>query len=111
LIGLYATVIPFFFALYQAFRLLHNIDKNHAFSEASIKALRNIKYCAIVMSVLYWTCMPLVFVFADLDDAPGAVLIGAALASSPLIVATFVAVLQKLVQNALDMKLENDLTV
>lgn len=111
LIGLYATAIPFWLALYQAFKLLQYIDKNNAFSELSIKALRNIKFCAIAMSALYWTAMPLVFVLADLDDAPGGVLIGAALACSPLVVATFAAVLQKLVQNAVDMKLENDLTI
>jgi hypothetical protein len=111
LIGFYLTAVPFFFALYQAFKLLQYIDANNAFSSSSISALRNIKFCAIAMSVLYWTGMPLVFVFADLDDAPGAVIIGAALACSPLIVATFAAVLQKLVQNAIDIKAENDLTI
>ena len=111
LIGFNATLIPFLFALYQALKLLHYIDTNNAFSELSIQALRNITFSAIAMSVLYWTCMPLVFVFADLDDAPGAILIGAAIACSPLIVATFAAVLEKLVQSALDMKRENDLTV
>ena len=111
LIGLYATTIPFLFALYQAFKLLHSIDKNNAFSELSVKALKNIKYCAIAMSVLYATAMPLVFVMSDLDDAPGGVVIGLAFVVAPLIVATFAAVLQKLVRNAIDMKLENDLTV
>ena len=63
------------------------------------------------MSMLYWVGMPLIITIADYDDAPGGVLIGAAFASAPLIVATFAAVLQKLVQTALDIKLENDLTV
>lgn len=111
LIGVFTTIIPFLLALYEAFRLLQFIDTNNAFSEASIHALRNIKFCAIAMSMLYWTAMPLVFVLADYDDAPGGILMGAAVASAPLVIATFAAVLQKLVQNALDMKREHDLTI
>ncbi|MEG6510294.1 DUF2975 domain-containing protein, partial [Desulforamulus ruminis] len=53
LIGIYATAIPYYFALYQAFKLLSYIDKNKAFSELSVKALKNIKYCAIIISSLY----------------------------------------------------------
>lgn len=111
IIGIYATLIPFLFALYQAFILLQNIDNNNAFSASSIHALLKIKYSAIVMSVLYATALPLAYVVAEIDDAPGLIVISTAFACSPLIVATFAAVLQKLVQNALDMKTENDLTV
>ena len=35
-----ASAIPFYFALYQAFKLLRYIDKNKAFSELSVKALK-----------------------------------------------------------------------
>jgi hypothetical protein len=40
LIVMYVTAIPFFAALYQALKLLSYIDKNIAFSEISVKALR-----------------------------------------------------------------------
>ncbi|MBP1933196.1 5'-3' exonuclease [Ammoniphilus resinae] len=40
LIDMYAAAIPFYFALYQAFRLLNYIDKNQAFLELSVKALK-----------------------------------------------------------------------
>lgn len=46
LVNLYAAAIPFYFALYQAFKLLTYIDRNKAFSELSVTALKNIKYCA-----------------------------------------------------------------
>lgn len=111
LISFYLSLIPFLIALYQAFTLLQFIDKNNAFSDVSIGALRNIKFCAISMSVLYWITMPLAFAVAELDDAPGLILMWAAFACAPLVVATFAAVLQKLVQNAIDMKTEIDLTV
>jgi len=111
LITFYLSIIPFLIALYQAFKLLQFIDRNNAFSDASIGTLKNIKFCAIGMSVLYWASMPLMFAVAEFDDAPGLILMWAAFASSPLVIATFAAVLQKLVQNALDMKSEIDLTV
>ena len=53
LMVMYVSAIPFYFALYQAFKLLSYIDKNKAFSELSVKALKNIKYCAITISGLY----------------------------------------------------------
>lgn len=111
LFGIYATIIPFLFALLQSFKLLHYIDGNNAFSELSIKALRNIKFSGIAMSMLYALALPMAFIIAELDDAPGLVLMSSAIAGAPLVVATFAAVLQKLVRNALDMKMEHDLTV
>lgn len=110
-IGIYASAVPFFLALYQAFRLLQHIDHNDAFSEKSVTSLRDIKFCAIAMSVCYAAAFPMIAVFAELDDAPGAILMAAAVVVAPLIVATFAAVLQKLVRSAIDMKAENDFTV
>ena len=40
LIVMYVSAIPFYFALYQAFKLLSYIDKNQAFSQMSVKALK-----------------------------------------------------------------------
>jgi len=111
LIIMYLTAIPFFFALYQTTKLLGYIDKNIAFSKLSIKALRNIKYCAIIISVLYVAGMPFIISVAEKDDAPGAVGFGLIFILASIVVATFTAVLQRLVQNGLDMKSENDLTI
>ena len=82
-----------------------------AFSELSVKALRNIKYCAITISALYAAGMPFLVSVADKDDAPGAVGFGLIFILASIVVATFAAVLQRLVRNGLDMKSENDLTV
>lgn len=111
LLSMYVTVVPFFIVLYQGLKLLNYIDKNTAFSESSVKALKYIKYCASLDSLLYAVGMPYIFYVADKDDAPGAVLIGLVFVVAPLVVAVFAAVLQKLLQNAIDIKSENDLTV
>ncbi len=110
-IGMYVSVIPFFVALYQAFKLLGYIDKNQAFSELSVKALKNIKFCAMTISGLYVVILPFVFLVADLDDAPGLVIVGMVPVFASLVIAVFAAVLQKLLQEAIDIKSENDLIV
>jgi len=111
LIGLYATAIPFYFALYQTFKLLSYIDKNKAFSEPSVKALKTIKYCAITISILYVLDMPLFYLLGEKDDAPGVIVIGLVMIFASMVIAVFAAVLQRLLQEAINIKLENDLTV
>lgn len=111
LIDLYASAIPFYFALYQAFKLLIYIDKNKAFSEMSVRALTNIKYCAITISILYVVGMPLFYLMAEMDDAPGIILIGLVVIFASMVIAVFAAVLQRLLQEAIDIKSENDFIV
>ncbi|WP_019413507.1 DUF2975 domain-containing protein [Paenisporosarcina sp. TG20] len=110
LIGMYAAMIPFFFTLYQTLKLLSYIDNNEAFSELAVKALKNIKYCAITISILYVLEMPFLYLLTKVDDTPG-ILIGMVIIFASMIIAVFAAVLQKLLKNAIDIKTENDLTV
>lgn len=107
----YGTTIPFFIALYQAFKLLIYIDRNTAFSETSIRALKNIKYCGIAISLLYVMTMPVFYYVAETDDAPGVIIMGMFIVFAPFVIATFAGVLQKLLKNAIDIKEENELTV
>jgi hypothetical protein len=109
--GMYLSAIPYFGALFQAFKLLSYIDKNQAFSELSVTALKNIKFCAIAFSGLYVAILPFVYVVAELDDAPGLILVGGVPIFASLVIAVFAAVLQRLLREAIDIKSENDLTV
>ncbi|MDD2234630.1 MAG: DUF2975 domain-containing protein [Desulfitobacteriaceae bacterium] len=111
IIGMYAAAIPFFAALYQALRLLSFIDKNKAFSELSVSVLRKIKYCAATISILYVASLPLFFLMAQADDAPGIVIIGLVITFASIVIAVFAALLQKLLKSAIDIKSENDLTI
>ncbi len=111
LMGLYIPAVPFFIALYQAMKLLDYIDTNKAFSILSIGALNIIKFCALIISVLFLAGMPYIFQVADKDDAPGVVMLGLVIIGASFVIATFAAVLQKLLQNAADLQSENDLTV
>ncbi|ALV22158.1 DUF2975 domain-containing protein [Carnobacterium antarcticum] len=111
LIGIYVSVFPFFAALYQAFKLLNHIDRNQSFSDLSVKALKNIKFCALLISGLYLVILPFMFGLAQMDDAPGLVLVGMVPVFASLVIAVFAAVLQRLLQEAIKIKSENELTV
>ncbi|MBX4190222.1 DUF2975 domain-containing protein [Candidatus Parcubacteria bacterium] len=111
IIGMYIAAIPFFIALYQALRLLSHIDKDNAFSESSITALKYIKYCAETISGLYAVGMPYIVIVADKDDAPGVAALGLVIVFASIVVAVFAAVLQKLLKHGMAIKSENDLTV
>jgi len=111
LITLVGSAIPFFIALWQALKLLKYIDNNSAFSELSVTALKNIKNCAIVIGILFLACSPLLFVIAEGDDAPGVLGIGLVIIFASWVVAVLTVLLEKLLQNAIDIKKENDLTV
>ncbi|WP_117170168.1 DUF2975 domain-containing protein [Paraliobacillus sediminis] len=111
LIIMYGSAIPFYIALYQGLLLLRYIDKNQAFSTLSVNALRKIKNAAKLIFGLYVVALPLIFVIAQWDDAPGLVLLGLVIACAALVVAVFVATLQRLLQQAIKIKSENDLTV
>ncbi|WP_377890737.1 DUF2975 domain-containing protein [Alkalihalobacillus sp. R86527] len=110
-IGMYVAAIPFFIALYQALKLLSYIDKDHAFSDLSVKALRTIKFCAATISVVYVFVMPFFYFVGQMEDAPGVIVIGMIIIFASLVIAVFAAVLQKLLKSAIEIKSENELTV
>ncbi|MFF2154262.1 DUF2975 domain-containing protein [Paenibacillus chitinolyticus] len=107
---MYGAAIPFYFALYQAFNLLRYIDKSNSFSQLSVHALKNIKHCGITISGLYGLGMPLIHFIAKKIDPPIG-LLGLIIIFSSLVIAFFAAVLQRLLQEAILIKSENDLTV
>lgn len=95
LVGIiYITAIPYYFALYQTLTLLRCIDRNEAFSDLSIKALKKIKYSAVTICLLYMVSLPLLYFVADVSDAPGIIVIGMGIAFSSFVIAIFAAVLE-----------------
>ncbi|MCU7667855.1 DUF2975 domain-containing protein [Bacillus thuringiensis] len=108
---LYGGTLPFYFALYQAFKLLSYIDTNIAFSELSVRALMKIKYCALSICGLHVLGLPLYYFVADKDDAPGLIFVGMLIPFASLVITVFAAVLQSILKDAINIKSENDLTV
>lgn len=97
-IGLYATTIPFFIGLWHVFRLLRYVGKDMGFSDLAIKALHNIKYCALIIGVMCMIGVPLLLPIAEADDAPGLLVVGFAIACAPFVIASFIEILQRLLR-------------
>jgi len=106
----YLGSVPFFVALYQAFKVLGYTGRNAVFSQATVTALRTIKYCLIAVVGLVGASV-LFLPFGDPDDGPPGVFMRVLVAFPSVVVATAAAVFERIVQTAVDLKAENDLTV
>ena len=109
----YAGSIPFFVALYQAFRALGYVGRSQVFSPEVVQALRIIRYCAlaIIGFVVVEEIVILVMNNGDNDNPGAPILLGALVAFPSIVVAAVAAMFERILQNAVDLKTENDLTV
>jgi hypothetical protein len=112
IVYMYAASISFFLALQQAFKLLGYIGENKVFSLSSVKALRTIKYCAVILGISIVLAALYIRLFHAGDDDPaGFIAVSIVATFLSAVIATAAAVFEKLLQNAVDLKAENDLTV
>lgn len=111
IIYIYIGSIPFFVGLYQAFKLLNFIEASNAFSQAAVNTLKNMKFASL--SLIGFITLVLFYIRfnAHGDDPAGPTALGILVSFAVATVATAAAVFQKLLQNAVDLKSENDLTV
>ena len=108
----YTASIFFFAALYQVFKLLGFIGRNQVFSSAAVKTLRTTKYCAMTLVAFIVGAEGYFFlVRRGEDDIAGGVAMGLFMIFISTVVATAAAVFERLLQSAVDIKSENDLTV
>ena len=106
----YIGSISFFVALYQAFKVLGYVGQNKIFSPAAVKALRTIKYCAI--TIIGFVAVGEIFIFlSKSDDRAGGVFMGVLITFGSVVIATAAAMFARILQSAVDIKSENDLTV
>lgn len=107
----YVASISFFVGLYQAFRVLGFAGQNKVFSQPAVNALRTIKLCAISL-VGFVAAGEIIFVLPNGDDdRPAGVFMGLLIAFGSIVMATSAAMFERILQNAVDLKSENDLTV
>jgi len=108
----YVASILFFVTLYQAFRVLTYVRQETTFSPATVKAMRTIKYCAL--AIIGFVAVSVVFMpFSnpDDDDGPQGIVMRIIVAFAWIVVASVAAIFERILQNAVEIKSENDLTV
>ncbi|MBL9134606.1 MAG: DUF2975 domain-containing protein [Verrucomicrobiales bacterium] len=107
----YASSIAFFVALYQAFKVLGLVRQNETFSLATVKALRKIKYCALALIGFVALAVVFILMLGDNEDRPGGIFMCLLATLGSVVIATAAAMFERILQNAVDLKAENDLTV
>ena len=106
----YVASIPFFVALYHGFKVLGYAGHHQVFSQAAVKALRTIKLCAIAL-IGFVAVGELFILMNGEEDKAGGVIMGVLITFGSIIIATAAAMFEQILQNAVDLKSENDLTV
>jgi hypothetical protein len=100
LILMYVAGVPFYFALYNTFRLLGLVNKNETFSESAIKALKHIKYSLKIMSIILIIILPFLYIIAQFDDAPGILAFGILITGVSIVITVFVSLIKRIFENA-----------
>jgi hypothetical protein len=95
----YIASIPFFVALYQGFKVLGYAGQNKVFSQAAVKALRTIKFCAIAI-IGFVAVGELFIMMGDSDDRAGGVFMGVLITFGSIVIATAAATFEQILQNA-----------
>jgi hypothetical protein len=100
----YIASIPFFMALYQAFKVLRYVGESGesgVFPPATVKALRTIKVCALTI-IGFVAGGELFIMSGDSDDRAGGVFMGVLIAFASVIVAAAASMFERIFRNAAD---------
>jgi hypothetical protein len=106
----YIASIAFFAALYQAFNVLGYVRQNRVFSPEALRALRTIKHCAIAI-IGFVAGAEIFIMLSHSDDHAGGFFMGVLITFVAVVIATAAAMFERILENAVAIKSENDLTV
>lgn len=96
----YIGSVPFFAALYQAFKVLGYTSKNNVFSQEVIKALQTIKYCALLI-IGFVSVGEIIIFFNSSDDRAGGVVVGLLVAFGSVIMAAAAGFIEQIIQTGM----------
>src|SRR5262245_55460065 len=106
----YLGSIPFFLALYQAFKVLRYMGQNKVISQTIRKTLRTIIMIAI--AIIGFIARAEMFIMLHVsDDRAGGVFIDLLITFVSVVIATAAAMFERILQDAVDTKSQSDLTV
>jgi hypothetical protein len=115
LLGAWLLCLPILIALFYAHKFINLIENSEAFTHKAVRALEVMKYSTIVFSFLLVAIAVTVVALAKMadptEDVTPVITIGSILTFVSLVIATFIAVLQELLHEAINIRSENDLTV
>jgi hypothetical protein len=97
----YLGSIPFFMALYQAFKLWGYAGRGEVFTQRSLRALRTIKYCAL--ATIGVVAVSLIFMIGgDGEDRPPGLFMRLLVAFPSIVAASAVATFERLLRSVIE---------
>ncbi|MGE3273417.1 MAG: DUF2975 domain-containing protein [Chloroflexota bacterium] len=107
----YVASIPFFVALFQALKLLGYVERDTIFSQAAVQSVAIVKYCAVAIVMCIIGAILYIWLLVQGEDITGPTMMGFVTIFASVVIATAAGVFQRLLQHAVDIKSEHDLTV
>ena len=105
----YGVSIAFFVALYKGFKLLGYIRQNRLYTPVSVKALKGIRYCAIILGISILATGLFIMLFHGEEEDPAGFLALCIFAIFAVVVVTIVtAKFEKRLQNAVALNPEHE---
>jgi hypothetical protein len=106
----YIASIPFFVALYKAFKVLGYAGQNKIFSQTAVNSLRTIKYCAFIMSGAIVAADAYLMIAArkSNDDPAGAIMLGLIATFISIVIGATATVFERILQDSLNTKSKFD---
>ncbi len=104
----YVASLPFFVALYQAFKVLGLARQDKVFSPAAVSAMRTIRFCAITI-IGFVAGGEMFIILGPSDDHAGGVAMGILITFGSAVVVAATAMFERILQKAVDMKPEKGL--
>lgn len=109
LIFIWITVIPFYAALFQGWKISNQINRDNSFSKQNINSLNKIRKYSLSECLLYFIGSLILLYFNLLHLSILIIILFVIFIA--MCISVFMAVLAHLVQKACDLKDENDLTI
>ena len=97
----YAGSIPYFIALYRAFKLSGDVRREGGFTQATVDALHAIKMCAVVVLGFAIGAARIVLMFGDGEDRPAGIFMSFLVASASIAAAVAAAIFARTLQKKL----------
>lgn len=106
----YLGSLPFFTALFYMIKFLGYIEHNKTFTQLAVNTLRNIQYCGIALLGFIFGAVAFIMTTGE-EDKAGFIALCIFITIICLTITVVTAIFQKVLQNVVDKKSENDLTI
>lgn len=71
IVFLYVTMLPFYGAIYHILKGLQHLRRGQAIDQQLVR----VKHNAIVLAIMYVLALPVAYYLADINDAPGVIVL------------------------------------